>query len=189
RFDLLSAGPRDAPPRQQTLRAAIAWSYDLLVPPDQRLFVELGVFVDGFTLELAEAVCGPAALDGISTLVDQSLVTRAGSRFEMLENVRQFALDRLARSGRLHDLRRRHAQAFTDAVAGGERGLHGPEAALWLERLDADREDVRAAIAFSLAEGDAETALRLCAGVWRYWVSRGNLGEGRRFAAAALAGA
>jgi predicted ATPase/DNA-binding SARP family transcriptional activator len=189
RLDLLSAGPRDAPARQQTLRAAIGWSYDLLDPPDRELFAQLGTFVGGWTLEAAEAVCGLAALDGIATLVDQSLVNRSGTRFGMLESVREYALEKLAEAGRVHELRRRHARAFSEMTADGERGLHGPETPLWLRWLDADRENVRAAIGYALADGDGETALRVCAGVWRYWVSRGNLTEGRVIVSAALAAA
>jgi predicted ATPase/DNA-binding SARP family transcriptional activator len=189
RLDLLSAGPRDAPARQQTLRAAIGWSYDLLEEPDRELFSALGVFVGGFSLEMAEAVGGLAALDGIANLVDQSLVTRTGTRFSMLENVREYALERLEKAGETDEMRRRHAHAFADAVADGERGLAGPEAAFWLQHLDADRENVRAAIAYSLADGEPETALRICAGVYRYWIARGNLREGRQFTNESLAGA
>src|SRR3954451_17323590 len=101
RLDLLSSGPRDAPQRQQTLRAAIGWSYDLLDPEARRLFSQLGVFSGGFTLAVAEEVCGPAALDGISALADHSLVTRADRRFGMLETVREFAAEKLAQSGEL----------------------------------------------------------------------------------------
>src|SRR5262249_30528081 len=144
RLDLLSAGPRDAPKRQQTLRAAIGWSYDLLEEPDRELFAALGVFVGGWSLEMAEAVGGMAALDGIANLVDQSLVTRTGTRFSMLENVREYALERLEKAGETEEMRKRHADAFADAVADGERGLAGPEAAFWLQHLDADRENVRA---------------------------------------------
>jgi tetratricopeptide (TPR) repeat protein len=107
----------------------------------------------------------------------------------MLENVRQYAVERLEQSGGTEAVRRRHAHAFAKAVEGGERGLHGPETAFWLQHLDADRENIRAAIAFSLADGDAETALRICGGVWRYWVTRGNLSEGRAFIRQALANA
>jgi predicted ATPase len=189
RLDLLSAGPRDAPARQQTLRAAIGWSYDLLEEPDRELFSALGVFAGGWSLEMAEAVGGLAALDGIANLVDQSLVTRTGTRFSMLENVREYALERLEKTGEIDEVRRRHAEAFADAVADGERGLAGPEAAFWLQHLDADRENVRAAIAYSLEHGDPEIALRICAGVYRYWIARGNLREGRQFTNLALAGA
>jgi predicted ATPase len=189
RLDLLSAGPRDAPARQQTLRAAIGWSYDLLEETDRELFSALGVFVGGWSLEMAEAVCGLAALDGIANLVDQSLVTRTGTRFSMLENVREYALERLEKADETEEVRKRHAEAFADALADGERGLAGPEAAFWLQHLDADRENVRAAVAYSLEHGDPETALRICAGIYRYWIARGNLREGRLFTNLALAGA
>ena len=100
RLDLLSAGPRDAPARQQTLRAAIGWSYDLLDPSARTIFERLGVFVGGLTLEAAEAVCGADALDGIAALVEHSLLTSRDGRYAMLETVREYALDRLAASGR-----------------------------------------------------------------------------------------
>ena len=101
RLDLLSSGSRDAPARQQTLRAAIGWSYDLLEPSAQTIFERLGVFSGGFTLEAAEAVCGFDALDGIAALVEHSLLTSRSGRFEMLETVREYAHDRLAASDSL----------------------------------------------------------------------------------------
>src|SRR4051812_15944800 len=112
RLDLLSAGPRDAPVRQQTLRAAIGWSYDLLDEEGKRLFSELGVFSGGFTLAAAEAVCGLAALDGIAALADHSLVARGGDRrFAMLDTVREYALERLGQSGKPREGRRRPGRA------------------------------------------------------------------------------
>src|SRR4051812_6429554 len=112
RLDLLSSGPRDAPVRQQTLRAAIGWSYDLLDGEGKRLFCELGVFSGGFTLAAAEAVCGLAALDGIAALADHSLVARGGDRrFAMLDTVREYALERLEQSGNLDEGRGRPPRA------------------------------------------------------------------------------
>src|SRR4051812_40034347 len=112
RLDLLSSGPRDAPVRQQTLRAAIGWSYDLLDEEGKRLFSELGVFSGGFTLAAAEAVCGLAALDGIAALADHSLVARGGDRrFAMLDTVREYALERLGQSGKPREGRRRPGRA------------------------------------------------------------------------------
>ena len=183
RLDLLGAGPRDAPARQQTLRAAIGWSYDLLDPEVRVLFAQLGVFVGGWTLEAAEAVCGPAALDGLTTLMDQSLVTAADDRFGMLETVREYAQERL---GDDVDVRRRHARAYAELAARADEGMRSRDVGAWLDRLHADRENLRAAIAFAAADGDAETALALCSS-WRYWTSRGNLAEGRAFAELALA--
>ena len=124
RLDLLSAGPRDAPLRQQTLRAAIGWSYDLLDPTAQALFARLGVFVGGFTLEAAEAVCGPDALDGIAALVEQSLVTRRAGRFGMLETVREYALDRLAHQGELEEVQA-SPRAHVCGIARRRRGRDG----------------------------------------------------------------
>ncbi len=187
RLDLLRAGPRDAPVRQQTLRATIDWSYDLLDPAQRALFAQLGVFAGGWTLDAAEAVCGPEALDGLATLVDHSLVVHAGDRFGMLETLREYALERLAESGEAEVTRRAHAQAFAALAAEANRGLHSPDVGTWLDRMHADRENGRAAIESSVREGDAATALRLCGGVWRYWVTRGNLTEGRALVAAALA--
>lgn len=187
RLDLLSAGPRDAPRRQQTLRAAIGWSYDLLEPVAQELFEKLGVFSGGFTLEAAEAVGGFDALDSIAELVEHSLVTSRDGRFGMLETVREYALDRLAANGRLDEVRRAHALHFTEAIQGAERGVESPEIGEWLDRMDAERENIRVAIAFAVADGDAETALSLCANIWRYWERRGNINEGRETLASALA--
>jgi predicted ATPase/DNA-binding SARP family transcriptional activator len=187
RLDLLSSGPRDAPLRQQTLRAAIGWSYDLLDPSARTIFERVGVFVGGFTLEAAEAVCGPDALDGIAALVEHSLLTSHAGRFELLETVREYALDRLATTGEQESVRRDHARHFAEAVEGGERGVESAEIGSWLDRLDADRENIRAAIACAVANGDAATALTLCANVWRYWERRGHLSEARETLASALA--
>jgi predicted ATPase/DNA-binding SARP family transcriptional activator len=187
RLDLLSAGSRDAPRRQQTLRAAIGWSYDLLDPVAQTTFERLGVFAGGFTLEAAEAVCGPGALDGLAALVEHSLLTSRDGRFQMLETVREYAYDLLESGGRLDDARRAHARHFGEVFEDGESGLESATMGDWLDRMDADRDNLRAAIGFAAAAGDAATALVLCAAVWRYWIWRGSLIEGRELAMAALA--
>ncbi|WP_051323838.1 BTAD domain-containing putative transcriptional regulator [Candidatus Solirubrobacter pratensis] len=187
RLELLTSAPRDAPERQRTLRAAIGWSYDLLDDAAKDLFPHLGVFAGGWTLEAAEAACGPRALDGLAALADQSLLTRDGDRFGMLETVREYALERLQEHGGLDDARRRHARAYAGLVAGATLGLHGPDSHAWLLRLDAERDNVRAAIEFAVGDRDATTALTLVASVWRHWLERGNLTGGRRLAAAALA--
>ncbi|HET6551290.1 MAG TPA: tetratricopeptide repeat protein, partial [Solirubrobacter sp.] len=187
RLDLLSTGPRDVPRRQQTLRAAIGWSYDLLDEDTRRLFAELGVFAGGFTLAAAEAVCGPQALDGIAALADHSLLTRGGGRFGMLETVREYALERLDECGALDAVRDRHARAFAELLHGAERGMERPEMPDWLRRLDADRENAHAALRHANAAGDAATAQLLVGSLWRYWTMRGTLVEGRQLAVAALA--
>ena len=186
RLDLLSGGPRDAPQRQQTLRAAIDWSYDLLDPEVRAVFARLGVFVGGWTLEAAEAVCGSAALDGLATLMDQSLVTAADGRFEMLETVREYALERLADDAGEQAVRRRHAEIYAELAESADLGLHGRDIGAWLDRVHDDRENIRAAVGFAAADGDAPTALRLC-GIWRYWITRGNLTAGRALVTTALA--
>jgi predicted ATPase/DNA-binding SARP family transcriptional activator len=186
RLDLLSSGPRDAPVRQQTLRAAIGWSYDLLDAETQATFERLGVFAGGFTLESAEAVCGLDALDAIASLVEHSLLASRDGRFEMLETVREYAVDRLTKAGTHHDVRRAHARAYAQLVEGGENGMESAATGEWLDRLDAERENVRAAITFAVADGDAESALSFGADLWRYWIWRGNLTEGRELLASAL---
>ena len=186
-LDLLTAGPRDAPARQRTLRAAIGWSYDLLEEEARTLFAELGVFVGGWTLETAEAVTGPDALDGIAALVDQSLVTRDGDRFAMFESIRAFALEQLGAAGGLDDARRRHARAFAALTEEAEDGIKGPAQAEWFRRLDADAENLRAATSWALADGDTDTALRLAGGLFRFWAARGALTERRGLLATALA--
>ena len=187
RLDLLSSGSRDAPARQQTLRAAIGWSYDLLEPSAQTIFERLGVFSGGFTLEAAEAVCGFDALDGIAALVEHSLLTSRSGRFEMLETVREYAHDRLAASDSLQDARADHARYFAALMDGAERGTESADTVMWLERLHAERENVRAAIGYAVAAGDATSALMLCTSTWRYWLWRGLVREGRELITSALA--
>jgi predicted ATPase/DNA-binding SARP family transcriptional activator len=184
RLDLLSSGPRDAPRRQQTLRAAIGWSYDLLDEPAQHLFSQLGVFVGGFTLQAAEAVCGPDALDGIAALADHSLLTRDARRFGMLETVREFALEHLDDPD---DVRDRHARAYAELLQGAETGMRSADLRRWVVRIDADHDNVRAAIRHATAAGDLETAMALIWSVAHYWGTRGHVREGRELAEAALA--
>jgi predicted ATPase/DNA-binding SARP family transcriptional activator len=186
-LDLLTAGPRDAPARQRTLRGAIGWSYDLLDEEDRTLFAELGVFVGGWTLEAAEAVAGLRALDGIAALADQSLVTRDGDRFEMYESIRAYALEQLTAAGGLDGARRRHARAFAAFTEQAEGGIKGPSQADWFRRIDADAENLRAATSWAIADGDADTALQLAGGLIRFWAARGALTERRGLLATALA--
>ena len=189
RLDLLSAGPRDAPARQQTLRAAIGWSYDLLEPADRELFAALGVFVGGFARGRRGGVRACRARRDRRRSSTTAWSRRAGRGSRCSRPCASTRSSGSSRPARPKPCAAGHAQAFADALDDGERGLAGPEAALWLQNLDADRENVRAAISYSLGHGDAETALRICAGVWRYWIARGNLTEGRAFTTRALAGA
>jgi tetratricopeptide (TPR) repeat protein len=187
RLDLLGgAGRRDVPERQRTLRAAIDWSHELLDPGARALFAQLSVFAGGWTVEAAEAVCGPDALDGLSELADQSLVVRAGERFTMLGTLREYAAERLAERGDAVEAGRRHALAYLRLAEGAEAGLTGEDPRAWLDRLDADRDNLHAAVEHALAAGDPETAQALCGELWRYWLTRGLLATGRRLLAAAL---
>ena len=165
RLDLLSAGARDAPARQQTLRATIDWSYDLLDPPAQRLFAQLGVFVGGWTLEAAEAVCGPGALDGL----EHARRTRASSPPPKVASgcSRPCASTPSSGSRRTAGSRRPGAptrQAFAAFADEADLGMRSADAGAWLDRLHADRENVRAAIDFAVAGAIADTALALCDG-------------------------
>jgi predicted ATPase/DNA-binding SARP family transcriptional activator len=182
RLELLTGGPRDAPARQRTLRAAIEWSHDLLAAAEQETFARLAVFAGGWSVEAAEAVLGDV-LDELEALVDRSLVVRSGERFGMLESIHEFAVERLADD----DVRARHAAWALGLAEAAEAALEGPDAAAWLRRLDADHENLVAAAEWAIAAADADTAQRLCGALWRFWLARGGVAEGRRLLAAALA--
>ncbi|HZP83849.1 MAG TPA: tetratricopeptide repeat protein, partial [Chthonomonadaceae bacterium] len=198
RFRLLTGGSRTALPRHQTLRALIDWSYDLLSAEEQQLLGRLSVFVSGWSLEAAEAVCAGDGLadwqilDGLTSLVDKSLVTYAEesgqARYRLLETVRQYARDRLYESGSGAIYRDRHADWFLRLTEQAETQLQSKEQAQWLERLEREHDNVRAALEWSLSDPNrAETGLRLAGAIWRFWEMRGYLTEGRSHLAAALA--
>ncbi|MFI5261075.1 MAG: adenylate/guanylate cyclase domain-containing protein [Candidatus Limnocylindrales bacterium] len=199
RLDLLGGGARDLPARQQTLRGAIAWSYDLLEPPARRLFATIAVFVGGFQLEAAEAVCAADSaadgsldvLDGLATLIDQSLLRTTSEataeRFEMLETIRAYGLERLVEEGRAEDVRRRHAEYFAAFAEKAMPHLTGGERARWLDGVQRDHDNLRAAIGFAVETGDAHLGMRLLWAMWRFWQSRAYLQEGAARAAAVLA--
>ena len=184
---LLTGGPRDAPERQQTLRATIAWSHDLLSADEQRLFARLSVFAGGCTLEAAETVCA-ADLDVLESLVDKSLVRRSGERFWMLETIREFALERLEESGGAEDLRHRHSAYFLELGELAKPELHARSSSIWFARLQAEHDNVRAVLGDALEHGRADVALRLGGAVWSFWWTRGYWSEGRRWLESALAG-
>jgi predicted ATPase len=192
RLELLASGPRDAPARQQALRATIDWSYDLLDEDERRFFRRLGVFVGGCTLEAAEVVCGDgsAVIEGLASLVDKSLVRLTGadgsSRFSMLQTIREYALGRLAESGEDDAIRRRHLAHYSELAAAAEEKLDGPDATEWAERVELEHGNLRAAIEFALASGDGDTAVMLCSQLIRFWEYHGYLHEGRRVTEAAL---
>lgn len=193
RLDVLTGGPRTLPPRQQTLRRAVGWSYDLLAPHEQTLFRRLAVFVSGCTLETIEAVCTPRAdtLETTDSLVRKSLLRQTvGSdgepRFSMLETLHAFATEALEKSGESDAVRRTHAEFFTALAERAEPHLKDPEQALWLGRLEAEHDNFRAALSWT--EGhDRELGLRLAGLLYMFWEVRGHVSEGRTWLEAALA--
>jgi predicted ATPase/class 3 adenylate cyclase len=186
RLDLLKGG-RDAEARQATLRATIEWSYDLLTPQEQRLLTQLAVFAGGWTLEAAEQVTG-TDVDTLQSLVDKSLVRHAEERFSMLETIRQYATERLEASGGAERPRRRHAEYFLSLAEEAEPNVRGSSSKEWLGRLEAEHDNLRAAIDEFEAMGETQLVLRLAGALWRFWYIRGHYTEGgRRLEAALLA--
>jgi predicted ATPase len=185
RLKLLKGGARDAPERQRTLRATIDWSHDLLEPQEQRLFGRLGVFAGGFMLEAAESVCGVDldVVDGLASLTDNGLARVEGTeeepRFAMLETIREYAVEQLEESDEAEDLRRRHAEHFLALAEEAEPNLRGSPGG-WLDRLEGELNNLRAALDRFEALGESERAMRLAAALWRFWYLRGHLAEGRR---------
>jgi predicted ATPase/class 3 adenylate cyclase len=180
RFRLLTSGRRTAVPRQQTLQALIDWSWDLLDERDRRLLRRLSVFAGGWTLDAAATVCAEAdqdatdTLDALGRLVERSLVIvdrAATTRYRLLETIRQYARDRLIESGEADRLLAFHLAHFADLAGRAETKMRGPEMVEWLDRLDAETDNLRAAIEWSL-EADPEAAGRLCVALWLYWRSR-----------------
>ena len=178
RFDLLTSGNRGALPRHQTLRAAIDWSYRLLAGPERELLRQLSVFAGGFSLEAAEEVCagaggGPAnVLESLSRLVDQSLVIsedRGQARFRMLETLRRYAGERLDESGAAEQLRRGHAAYFLRVAERAEPMLRGPGQATWLRALEADRDNLTAAMDWAFRR-DPDMAVRFASALAYYWL-------------------
>jgi predicted ATPase/class 3 adenylate cyclase len=176
RLPLLTGGARDVPERHQTLRATIAWSYELLDAREQALFARIAVFAGGCTPEAAEEVCD-ADLDTIISLVDKSLLRQSGDRFWMLETIREYALERLEDGGEADEIRARHARHFLKLAEQAEDGLRGTEEAMWLERLELEHDNLRAI----LARRDGDLQLELAGAVWRFWHVRGHFEEGARW--------
>src|SRR5215210_4153779 len=176
RLQLLTGGRRDAPKHQQTLRMTLDWSYDLLEPDAQRLFAQLGVFAGGCTLASAEAACraDSSILECLAALVDESLVRQRETvvgepRFSMLEIVREYALERLSDSDEGDETRRRHLEHFVAFATEAEPKLADRDQIAWFARLEDEHDNLRAALAFALDDGDSSSALRLVVGVRRFW--------------------
>jgi predicted ATPase/class 3 adenylate cyclase len=177
RLDLFEGG-RDADPRQQTLRATIKWSYELLSGEEQTLFRRLSVFTGGCTLEDAEDVCD-ANLDTLQSLVEKSLLRFSEARYSMLETIRAYATERLTESGEIGDLRRRHAERLVAFAEALEPELLGPDPARALDRVHADIDNIRAASGWARDTTQGALELRLAYSLRHYWTDRGLLGEGR----------
>jgi predicted ATPase/class 3 adenylate cyclase len=184
RLDLLKGG-RDADPRQRTLRSTIEWSYELLDEHEQRLFARLAVFAGGFSLESAEQVVD-ANIDTAQSLVEKSLVRRSDDRFWMYETIREFALERLEASGDADDVRWDHARFFQQLAQEAEPHLR-TESIEWLDRLEPEHDNVRAALDHLEQQGRHHLVLELCAAFWWFWSLRGHVKEGRRRLERALA--
>ena len=170
---LLTGGARDLPERQRTLRATIEWSHELLTPDEQRLFAQLAVFSGGCTLEAVEQVAD-GELDTLQSLVDKSLVRSNDGRFWMLETIREFALEQLEQSGEAEELRGRHRGFMLQFSEPGEL-----EPAVWTSLLATERENLRAALRWSLDAGQIETSLALAYSYGALCAARGPIGEGR----------
>jgi predicted ATPase/class 3 adenylate cyclase len=177
RLDLLKAGARDADPRQQTLRATIEWSYDLLTLDEQTLFARLAVFVGGCTLEAAEEVCD-ADPDTLASLLDKSLLRRRGDRFLMLETIREYAAERLAEAGQLGAVQHRQAQFVLALGEAAKSGLASSEVARWMTVLEQEQSNLRAALAYFREANRRDEELRLLLATEAYWYMRGSSREG-----------
>ncbi len=201
RFLLLRGGDRAAPTRQRTMRASIEWSYDLLSEAERTLLRRLSVFAGGWSLEAAEVICaGPKpggqnlqvdhVLGGHIELVNKSLVQKneqpGVARYSMLETVRQFAAELLAKSGEEGQLRQRHARLYLALAEQTEPELRGSQQVTWLARLELEHDNVRAALGW-LMDREPEAALRLAGALWQFWMMHGYSSEGRRWLEAALA--
>jgi predicted ATPase len=205
RLQVLTRGDPALPARQQTLRRTIQWSYDLLDASEQRLFRQLSIFVDGCTLETAEAMCATlntegdeesvSVLDGVDSLIEKSLLRLSmygkheeEPRLHMLETLREYALECLVASGEMELVQQAHADSYLYLLEEIEPKLAGPEQAIWLDRLEHEHENIRVALTwlFERAKPQAEQVLRMCAALYRFWWTRGYLREGSTFLERAL---
>jgi len=186
RLALLTGGARDLPVRQQTLRGTIAWSHDLLDQPVQRLFWAFGVFRGGVEIAQVEDVVASLvegdALESLAQLVDHSLVRQSEAfgeaRFWMLETIREFAVDRLVESGLLESVERNHTNVFTDLAEQAAPRLTKVDQKQWLDRLEREHDNMRAALTWAIEHQEADLALRLGSALWRFWQIRGHIDEG-----------
>jgi non-specific serine/threonine protein kinase len=193
RFRLLTGGGRSALPRHRTLRAVLDWSHGLLSDGERALFRRLSLFVGGFTLESAEAVCDgePLArgqiLEVLSELVDKSLVSVSRAdptrvRYGMLETVGHYARERLIESGEADRVRREYTRLYVDLIdLAGDRLLRGPDQEQWFWIIDQEYDNLRSLLSYAEAAGDAETLARITGRLWPFWWTHGYVAEGRRW--------
>jgi predicted ATPase/DNA-binding CsgD family transcriptional regulator len=217
RLQVLTSGDRDLPARLQTMRDAIAWSHDLLTETERALFRRLAAFAGGFTLEAAEAVASRAVeesssreagavnsstprlldsstsvLDGIADLVDESLVRQfegpeGETRFDMFQTIHEFAVEQLAASAEEESVRHGHADYFASLGEQASAELTGPHQVAWLDRLEVEHDNFRAALEWAIGREDAALAQRIAGPLWRFWWTRGHLNEGRQWLERAVA--
>ena len=201
RLTLLTGGPDDLPPRQQTLEAALTWSYQLLDAREQTLFCRLGVFAGGFSLDAAEAIATrdsaldagtPDGLAVLDSLVSKSLVRLTpqedgAARYGLLETMRAYAVQRLGERGDGESARERHATYFLSLAEQAEPHLAGAEQSVWLERLEREYPNLRIAVRWFIERDRAEEGIRLATALRGYWLSRGHWAEGRAWLAELLA--
>ena len=198
RYRLLTGGSRVLQERQQTLRALVDWSYDILVETEQLLLQRLSVFRGGFTLEAAEHVCGAEPIDSLDvldllgSLVEKSLVMLdeqgAEPRYRMLETISDYAREKLEQAGGTADTAARHCEHFFALAKSTNKGLQGPEQAVWIRRMETEFDNTRAALALALAGGvDVFIAVKIAVAMQGFWALRGYLTEGRAAVRAALA--
>jgi predicted ATPase/DNA-binding XRE family transcriptional regulator len=201
RLPLLSGGARDLPERQQTLRDTVAWSYELLGPTERALFGRLAVFAGGFSLEAAEAVCGPGmpeeVLEILASLVDNSLVVsrvEAASepggdepRFAMLETVREYAAERLGSDGEAEQVHRAHAMYYLELAEATQPEVSSQTLTGWLVVLEREHDNMRAALRWAIRCRQVDFGTRLALALWRFWPERHHVSEGRRWLEAMLA--
>lgn len=202
-FKLLTGGSRAALPRQQTLKAAMDWGYDLLSEPERALLRRLSVFSNGFTLEAAEAVCGEVHTSGtlwvqesdvfllLSNLVDKSLVLveerGEATRYRLLETVRQYARDKLVEAHEAESFRRRQRDYFVKWAEALEAKLAGPDQDKWLKRIEQEHDNLRAAFDWSISMRESEASLKLAGDLWFFWHVHGDWSEGRVYLESAFA--
>lgn len=197
RLTALTGGARDLPKRQQTIRATIDWSYDLLDEGEKSLFARLAVFSGGWTLEGAGAVCAEGlpfdVLDGLESLLDKSLIRQGEGesgepRFTMLETIREYAAEKMEQSGEAATIRARHAEFLASLAERAEPALqHGGEQQVWIKRLDDEQDNLRAAMGWALGSSAVEVAMRIGAPLWRYYLMRLAVSEFIRWLEQALA--